>query len=92
MDLTLEVDEFGRVLLPEALREALHLRPGDKLRAHLDGERLTVTPEHRAAVIRIENGFPVIDLPEGVRITGDPVAEARASRDREILDSLSGEW
>lgn len=85
MDFTLEVDKRGRVLLPKALREVLHLRPGDRLRAHLDGQQLTLVPELRAATVRIEHGWPVIDLPSGVQLKSHPVAEARAARDREIL-------
>jgi bifunctional DNA-binding transcriptional regulator/antitoxin component of YhaV-PrlF toxin-antitoxin module len=92
MDITLEVDKFGRVLLPKRLREALHIGPGGKLHAHLDGERLTVTPESREATVRMENGFPLIDLPSGAAFIGDPVAEARAERDRELLERLAETW
>lgn len=92
MDLTLEVDKFGRVLLPKKLRTALHIGPGEKLHAHLDGECLTVTPEPREATLRFVNGFPLIDLPGEVSFTGDPVAEARAAREAELLERLHGEW
>ncbi len=42
MDFTLKIDKDGRVLLPKWLREALHIGPGRKLHAHLEGERLIV--------------------------------------------------
>ena len=92
MDFTLKIDKDGRVLLPKWLREALHIGPGGKLHAHLEGERLTVTPELREATVRMENGFPLIDLPSGAAFIGDPVAEARAERDREILERLAETW
>ena len=82
------IDKDGRVLLPKRLREALHIGPGGKLHAHLYGERLTVTPEPKEATVRMENGFPLIDLPSGAAFISDPVAEARAKRDREILEQL----
>jgi AbrB family looped-hinge helix DNA binding protein len=92
MDITLEVDKFGRVLLPKRLREALHIGPGGRLHAHLDGERLTVIPEPREATVRMENGFPLIDLPSGTAFIDDPVAEARAERERELLERLAETW
>lgn len=88
MDVTLEVDKFGRVLFPKKLREALHLQPGEKLRAHLEGDLLTVTPEPRAATLREHNGFLLVDLPGESVLQGDPVEEAREARIREVL----GEW
>ena len=92
MDITLEVDKFGRVLLPKRLREALHIGPGGKLHAHLDGERLTVTPEPRGATLRLENGFPIIEFAGEISFTGDPVAEARVERERELLERLAETW
>ena len=92
MNVTLEVDKFGRVLLPKKLREALHIGPGEKLQAQLDGERLTVTREHREATVRMENGFPVIEFARPMNFTGDPVAEARAERERELLERLAETW
>ena len=88
MDLVLKMDKDGRVLLPKRLREALHIGPGGKLHAHLEGECLTIVPEPRRATVRMRNGFPLIEPPHGVKFTGDPVAEARAAREREILEGL----
>lgn len=85
MDFTLTIGKDGRVLLPKRLREALHVAPGGKLHAHLDGERLTVTPEPREATVRMENGFPLIEFAGRVSFAGDPVAEARAEHDIETM-------
>jgi bifunctional DNA-binding transcriptional regulator/antitoxin component of YhaV-PrlF toxin-antitoxin module len=92
MDGTLEMDKFGRVLLPKKLRTALHLQPGGKLRFHLEGERLTVMSEPVQATVRIENGFPVIEFPGEVDFSGDAVTEARAERERELLERLTETW
>jgi bifunctional DNA-binding transcriptional regulator/antitoxin component of YhaV-PrlF toxin-antitoxin module len=92
MDGTLEMDKFGRVLLPKKLRTALHLQPGGKLRFHLEGERLTVMSKPVQATVRIESGFPVIEFPGEVDFSGDPVTEARAERERELLERLTETW
>lgn len=72
--------------MPKKLREALHVGPGEKLHAHLEGECLTMTPEPKYATVRMQDSFPLIEPPSGVKFTGDPVAEARAERERNILD------
>ena len=92
MNVTLEVDKFGRVLLPKKLREALHLQPGGKLLAHLEGDCLTVTPESREATLRMEGGFPIIEFAGEISFTGDPVAESRAERERDLLERLTETW
>ncbi|WP_293909727.1 AbrB/MazE/SpoVT family DNA-binding domain-containing protein [Deinococcus sp.] len=91
MDISAEVDQFGRILLPKKLREALHVKAGGRLYLHLEGEQLTITPEYRTATIRMEDGLPVIEFANKTRIIGDPVAEMREARERELLDRLSGE-
>lgn len=92
MDGTLEMDKFGRVLLPKKLRTALHLRPGGKLHFHLEGEHLTVVAEPRQGSVRMEDGFPVIEFPGEIDFTGDPVAEVRAERERELLERMAETW
>lgn len=84
----LKMDKDGRVLLPEKLRAALHLQPGGKLCVHLEGERLTLVPDPKRATVRIQDGFPLIELPSDVLFAGDPVAEARVERGCEILKRL----
>lgn len=82
----LEVDETGRVLLPEELRQALHLVSGAKLRAEMKGQALTLTPqERRPSVLIGEDGWPTIRTLQPLELWEDPVEEARAERLRELM-------
>lgn len=85
----LEIDKFGRVLIPKKMREALNLRSGDKVMAQASGHTLTLTaPESKTALRFSESGWPVIDssvlLPAGI----DFVQSARDERQRELFERL----
>lgn len=82
MELTLEIDRFGRVLLPKKLREAMHLSPGEKLHAHLEGDRLVLAHEGPDVVLTEKEGFPVLRTRQP--ITGDLVEDAREERIRDL--------
>ena len=86
MDFTLKIDKDGRMLLPKRLRKALHIGPGGELRVHLEGESMTLVREPQHASLREEVGLPLIKPPVSTRFEGDPIVEARAARDCEVLD------
>lgn len=44
-------------MIPKALREALHLNPGDSLQVDSSGEAITLRPIHESAPLQKENGF-----------------------------------
>jgi AbrB family looped-hinge helix DNA binding protein len=46
MNATLILDEDGSVVLPQELREALHLGAGDTLALESEGERIILRPVH----------------------------------------------
>ena len=79
MDVTLKLDRSGRVYLPKRLREALNLKAGDKIQGYLENGCLNLRPEPKMAMLKIEDGFSIIDLPDGVNLTGDIVAEIHKS-------------
>ncbi len=66
MNATLEIDKLGRLLVPKKMREALHLRPGDKLDAYIKGEQLLLEPKHAARGLHKRNGRVVFDGGEGL--------------------------
>lgn len=79
----LELDRFGRVLIPKALREALSLQAGEQLEVELKDGALHLRPVQRPAQL-IEHAGRLILASEG-KITGDPVEEFRDARTEEVL-------
>lgn len=84
MTTSLRVDEQGRVLLPQNLREALGLRPGETLEAEVEEGRLVLRPQSAGAELVEFEGRLVFG--GGPVITGDPVQEMRDQRLRELIE------
>ena len=81
MDAT--VAERGQITLPKAVRDALGLSKGTKLKVELDGVRIVLRKDVDDAISRIRGSMP---LPPGVttddimrelrgRAPGDPIPE-----------------
>lgn len=84
----LEIDKFGRVIIPKKIREALNLRPGSKLRADLSYRTLTLEAEARPYEIRYdEQGWPTVHFSQGAPLPADfdPVHDIREDRTAELL-------
>jgi len=45
----LEIDRFGRILIPKSLRDALALQPGAQLEVELEGGAIQSPTAHREA-------------------------------------------
>lgn len=61
MKTTAQIDNAGRVVVPKAFRDALHLRPGDRLRVRTDGEALVLEPELvYAETVEGDDGWPLL--------------------------------
>lgn len=54
-DLTVEVDDRGRITIPVALRDRLGILPGDELVIGLEEGRLVVRPE-RSDLVTVTSG------------------------------------
>lgn len=80
----LEIDRFGRVLLPKQLRDALGLRPGEQLEAEVEGGVLHLRPAAWPVQVTEHHGRLVLDAPGTV--SGDPVEDLREQRLNELLD------
>ena len=87
MQVSLTIDETGRVALPQALREEMHLKPGDTLELDTAGEAITLRPVRGTAEIIYKSGIPVIHT--GNSLTTDDVngliQQVREERDRNNL-------
>ncbi len=74
------VDEEGQLVLPETIRQAMHLSTGDTLVARLEGERLVL--EKPSAVLEgLKTRFA--GLPPGVSLADELIAERREEAARE---------
>jgi AbrB family looped-hinge helix DNA binding protein len=84
MNATLTLDEAGRVVLPQELRDALHLGAGDVLALEGEGEQIILRPLHTQGNMVQEDGVWVYRV-------GSPLA---ASVTDETLDRVrrKGEW
>jgi len=45
MSTLITLDKAGRVVIPKAIREKMHLREGSRLRVELIGDRIALSPE-----------------------------------------------
>ncbi len=86
MSTTLVLDPSGRIVLPKAIRDRLHLRAGSMLRLEVQGDTMELTQE--VAEVKIErrkDGLPVVVGWEGF----DAAKAVREVRE-EHLDRLAG--
>jgi AbrB family looped-hinge helix DNA binding protein len=54
------LDQAGRVVLPKALRDELHLCPGDTLDVTVQGDEVTLRPRRSATPLQKERGVWVL--------------------------------
>ena len=69
------IDGAGRIVLPKALQQRLHLAPGSELEAIVDGGRLVATPVVPEVKLIEENGRLVATTSQPVpRMTHEAVS------------------
>jgi AbrB family looped-hinge helix DNA binding protein len=79
-----KVSTKGQIVLPQALRETLGLRPGDELLAELEGDRIILIPQQtRSAKARLSTdpttGLPVLTSgKQAAPLTSEQVARVLA--------------
>lgn len=57
MNAKVTLDRAGRLVLPKALREELHLSPGDTLDLTVHGDEVTLRPLRAATPLQKERGI-----------------------------------
>lgn len=73
----------GRLVIPAALRKALHLKPGERLVARQEGEALVL--ERREAIEkRLQDRFR--HIPKEVSLVDELIAERRAEAAKEAAE------
>ncbi|MEA3276786.1 MAG: AbrB/MazE/SpoVT family DNA-binding domain-containing protein [Pseudomonadota bacterium] len=78
-----QVGAQGRLVIPAALRKALHLKPGDRLLIRQEGESLVLEPRE-AVVKRLQGLFA--HIPKDVSLVDELIAERREEAAREARD------
>jgi AbrB family looped-hinge helix DNA binding protein len=86
MDSKITIDQAGRILIPKALRQELHLGAGDVLALSSDGEEIRLHPVRQKAMVKKEKGVWVYqgDPAEASSITG-LIDREREKRLRELM-------
>lgn len=87
MAIQLSIDRAGRVVIPKALRDELHLGPGDLLEMESAGEQITLRPVRGTGPLKKEHGVWVFYTgnPLPASATDEVLQELRADRDRTNL-------
>ncbi len=84
MSTTVTLDKAGRVVLPKALRDELHLQPGDSLEIETDREGFVLRPVRSSTPMRKERGVWVFRAGGtlSTEVTNKVLADIREERDR----------
>lgn len=56
MTAKLTLDQAGRLMIPKALRQELHLGPGDTVQLESEGEQIMLRPLRPKALLKKEHG------------------------------------
>jgi AbrB family looped-hinge helix DNA binding protein len=67
MNTIIEIDRAGRIVVPKKFRDALHLKPGTRLRIEHTGEQLVLEPEYSEPKLEMRDGLLV--MVGGERVT-----------------------
>jgi AbrB family looped-hinge helix DNA binding protein len=86
MPTKVSIDKAGRLVLPKALREEMHLGPGDDLLVENEGDRITLRPVRPDALLKKEHGIWVYQGETSDLSIPKLIDEEREKRLREIAE------
>ena len=90
MTATVEIDKLGRLVVPKKMRDALHLRPGDKLSIEIEEDHLKLEPQRPGKGLYCKDGLWVYD--SGVPMTEEEslrlVDDAREERIQMLINGV----
>jgi AbrB family looped-hinge helix DNA binding protein len=82
--MTTKLSTKGQVVLPQAIRRKMNLRPGDPLDARIEGDRIVLIPRRKRSrksriIIDPVSGLPVLTAgPDAPILTSEEVARILA--------------
>ncbi len=82
MEHQITIDGTGRLVVPKAIRDKLHLVAGTRLRVTEEEGRVVLAPAVEAASLVERDGFVALRLPDGV----EAVLDAREAREERVND------
>ena len=85
MSTKLTLDQAGRLMIPKALRQELHLGPGDTLQLESEGDRITLRPVRPEALLKKEQGVWVFQGEPANASIPDLIDQQREKRLRELM-------
>ena len=60
MNTIVEIDRAGRIVVPKKFRDALHLKPGTRLKLEQAGERLVLEQDYPEPRLEMQDGLLVM--------------------------------
>ena len=81
----LTLDKAGRMMIPKALRQELHLGPGATLQLESEGDEITLRPVRPRALLRKERGVWVYQGEPTDASVASVIDKVRAKRLGELL-------
>ncbi|MBI4273783.1 MAG: AbrB/MazE/SpoVT family DNA-binding domain-containing protein [Rhizobiales bacterium] len=88
MQQTVELGAGGRLVIPAPMREALGMKPGDRLNVRLEGRELRIYS--LAEGLRRARAIVRKFVPEGVSLVDELIADRRREAERERKDAENG--
>lgn len=93
-EMTIPIDQAGRVVLPKNVRQELAIKPGDTLKVSIHGSSVTLTPNKEATGFVRKGHALVFSTVEGNSLSqeavNDVLEQSRDERDGHSLAGLRG--
>ena len=91
-EMTVPIDQAGRIVLPKDIRQELAIKPGDHLKISIHGSSVTLTPNKEAAGFVRKGHALVFSTAEGSTLSQEAVNDLligiRGQRDQQSLPAF----